>query len=348
MHNEKPSIAIQIRDPRELRVVLDWSSISLGVKLRMLWMSLISLWLAVNFEMKQNNENIKDLIKGTFFVFLIGAGLVVLMSLVMGRSPVGGGEEGLIYKTVDDKALALWIYKPRNWKANDRRPCVVWFFGGAWKVGTPEQFAAQSKYLAKRGMVAVTVEYRIKSLHGSTPVESTMDARSAMRWVKIHSAELGIDPERIAAGGGSSGGQLALACEVLAGVNDTKDNITVSPKPAALILFNPAANLDIPQIRDKATDDEFSRLLEVSPQQRLSSALPPTVIFHGTADAIIPEESVAAFIEKARSLGSENITYHAYHGRGHEFYYGPGSRQDYKDTLSKTVSFLESLGWLPR
>ena len=74
--------------------------------------------------------------------------------------------------------------------------------------------------------------------------------------------------------------------------------------------------------------------------------MPPTIIFHGTADNIIPVESVTAFVEKAKALGSEDITFHQYSGRGHEFYFGPGSRKDYKKTLAQTVRFLESLGWL--
>ena len=308
----------------------------------------MSLWLVVNFEMKQDNENFIDLIKGVFFVLLIGAGLVVIMSVVMGRAPVGGEPEGTIYKTVDGKDLVLWIYKPKNWQSGDSRPCVVWFFGGGWKVGNPEQFAAQSKYLAKRGMISITAEYRIKSLHGSTPMESTMDARSAMRWVKLHAIELGIDRERIAAAGGSSGGQLALACEITTNVNDPMDIISVSPKPAALILFNPVADLDIPQVSDQVDGGEFKRLLEISPMHGLTSAMPPTIVFHGTADKVVPVDSVSAFIEKAKSIGSENITYHKYLERGHEFYYGAGSRKDYKDTMIKVTSFLESLGWLPK
>ncbi len=299
-------------------------------------------------EVMAKRTQIKELIIGLSSVLLIGVGLVVLLSMVMGRSPVGDGAEGKVYKTIGGKGLVLWIYKPEGWKANDRRSCVVWFFGGAWKVGTPEQFAAQSKALAKRGMVAITVEYRVNSRDGSSPIESTMDARSAMRWVKNHSGELGIDPDRIAAGGGSSGGQLALACEILTEINDPMDELSVNPKPAALILFNPVVNMDIPQIRNQVSEEEFNRLLEISPHQQLEQVMPPTIIFHGTNDAIIPVESVVDFINKTKDLGSENIVFHKYTGRGHEFYYGPGSRKDYKNTLTKIVRFLESLGWLAR
>lgn len=291
--------------------------------------------------------NIKEWLKGFFFVVLIGAGLVVLLSMVMGRSPVGDGAEREVYKSVGGKELALWVYKPKRWKEGDRRPCVIWFFGGGWKVGTPEQFAAQSKVLAKRGVVAVTAEYRVESRHNSTPFESTMDARSAVRWLKIHAAELGIDPERIAVGGGSSGGQLALACEMIEKVNDSADRLSVSPRPAALILFNPVVNMDIPLIKKETSEDELAELMKISPMQNLSRKLPPTIIFQGTEDQIVPADSVVAFVERARSLGPENIFYHSYPGRTHEFYvYGTGNRRDYKDTLEKVLHFIELLGWL--
>lgn len=296
--------------------------------------------------MKEHHENYKELAKGAFFVVLIGVALVAIMSMVLGRSPLGDGSERRVYKTIDGEELDLWIYKPRDWNANVRQPCVLWFFGGAWKVGTPEQFAAQSRALAKRGIVSITAEYRVKSRHGSTPFDSVMDARSAMRWIKVHSGELGIDPDRIAVGGGSSGGQLALACEVLDDLNDASDPREVSSKPAALILFNPAVNLDIPQIRERVTAGELEQLMKISPHQQLATALPPSIIFQGTADRIIPAESVDAFVEKARALGSVNIDYHRYAERGHEFYHGPGSRRDYKDTLEKVVGFLEKLNWL--
>ncbi len=87
-------------------------------------------------------------------------------------------------------------------------------------------------------------------------------------------------------------------------------------------------------------------MLKISPYQQLSRALPPTVIFQGLADPIVPAQSVTAFVEKAKSLDSDKIIYYTYQARGHEFYYGPGSRKDYKATLDKVARFLEGLGWL--
>lgn len=293
--------------------------------------------------------SIKDLLKALFYVVLILLTFAGLIFLVMGKSLLGEGAERLVYKNVIGKELALWVYKPSDWKPADRRPCVLWFFGGGWKVGTREQFAEQSKFLARQGIVSICAEYRVESQHSSDPFDSVMDARSALRWIKIHAAELGVDATRIAAAGGSSGGHLALACELFDDVNEDADASEISAQPAALILFNPVVSMDIPMIKNQVTSTELEGLLGISPFHRIESALPPSIIFQGDQDTIVPEKSVSAFVKKARGLNpstDQDIRYIIYPDRRHEFYYGPGSRKDYQDTLSRITLFLEKLGWL--
>ena len=75
---------------------------------------------------------------------------------------------------------------------------IVFFFGGGWVGGTPKQFFPHCTYLASRGMVAISAEYRVKDRHGVTPLECVLDGKSAVRWVRAHASELGIDPTLIA------------------------------------------------------------------------------------------------------------------------------------------------------
>ena len=118
--------------------------------------------------------------------------------------------ETLVYKKAGDRELRLHIEKPADWKATDQRPAIVFFFGGGWVGGSPEQFRPQSEYLATRGMVGIRVEYRtIAKGDKGPPLVCCADAKSAMRYVRSHAAELGVDPARIAAAGGSAGGHLA-------------------------------------------------------------------------------------------------------------------------------------------
>ena len=68
------------------------------------------------------------------------------------------------------------------------------------------------------------------------------DAKSALRYVRAHATELGIDPQRIAAAGGSAGGHLAAFTALVDGLDDPQDDLAVSCKPNALVLFNPVFN----------------------------------------------------------------------------------------------------------
>ena len=106
--------------------------------------------------------------------------------------------------------------------------------------GTPEQFRDQSEYLATRGMVGIRVEYRtIPKGDEGAPTVCVQDAKSAMRWVRSHASELGIDPKRVGSGGGSAGGHLAAFVGMVEGQDDPNDDRNVSPKANAMVLFNP-------------------------------------------------------------------------------------------------------------
>src|SRR6185503_3489625 len=94
--------------------------------------------------------------------------------------------------------------------------------------------------LAARGMVAVTADYRVGSRHQAKIVDCIRDAKSAVRYLRANAARLGIDPGRIAAGGGSAGGHLAAATGVIAALDEPAGNPAISSRPDALVLFNPA------------------------------------------------------------------------------------------------------------
>ncbi len=107
---------------------------------------------------------------------------------------------------------------------------------------TPEQFEQQCRYLASRGMVAITVDYRVASRHKTKAVDAVRDAKSAVRWFRSHAAELMIDPDRIVAAGGSAGGHLAACTGTLNDFDEPDEDHSVSSRPNALVLFNPAVS----------------------------------------------------------------------------------------------------------
>ena len=149
-------------------------------------------------------------------------------------------ENGFIYKKTPTRDLALYIDFPENWQESDKRPAIIWFFGGAWNTGTPYAFKSKADYFAKRGVVSVRVDYRIRTVDGifNDGFISGHDAKTALRWVRKNAGRLGIDPDRIIAGGDSAGGHLAVATQIPT-LNDPTDDNSISTMVSALLLHNP-------------------------------------------------------------------------------------------------------------
>src|SRR5207248_2384904 len=107
------------------------------------------------------------------------------------------------YKNTAEGGLELVVHYPPDWKATDRRPALVFFFGGGWTNGNIKQFEPQATYLAGRGLVSVRADYRVKSRQKVDPDKCVEDAKSALRWVRQQAGQLGVDPDKIVASGGS-------------------------------------------------------------------------------------------------------------------------------------------------
>lgn len=248
--------------------------------------------------------------------------------------------ESLVYKKVAERELKLFIEKPVDWKATDKRPAMVFYFGGGWVGGTPMQFAKQSAYFASRGMVGVRVEYRtIPAGDKGPPTVCCADAKSAMRYVRGHAAELGIDPARIAASGGSAGGHLAAFTAMVGGQDDAQDDVSISPKPNALVLFNPVFNNGPGQWGHERVG---ARFMEFSPAHHITKDVPPTIVFLGDSDKLIPVSVVRDF-ETGMKAAGVRCDAHIYPKAGHGFFNtGPA----YTQTVDEADKFLTSLGWL--
>ena len=69
------------------------------------------------------------------------------------------------YRNIDNVELKIWRFEPRGHGPTDQRPAIVFFFGGGWRMGSPAQFEAQARYLARRGMMALLADYRVSERH---------------------------------------------------------------------------------------------------------------------------------------------------------------------------------------
>ena len=265
---------------------------------------------------------------------------ITLSFLLLTPALTARADETIIYKKVGSRELKLLIEKPAGWKASDKLPGMVYFFGGGWVGGTPEQFHKQSTYFATRGMVGVRVEYRtIPSGDKGPPLVCCADAKSAMRYVRGHAAELGIDPDRIAAAGGSAGGHLAAFSTLVEGLDDPQDDLKISCKANALVLFNPVFNNGPGEWGNERVGERFK---EFSPAHNVTKGAPPTVVFLGEIDKLIPVKVVTDFAEKMKAVGSRCDT-HFYPGVGHSFF---NKDPHYSLTVIEADKFLASLGWL--
>ena len=254
-----------------------------------------------------------------------------------------GITETRVYKSVEGRELKFLIEKPPAWEARDQRPAIVFFFGGGWVGGTPEQFRKQSEYFASRGLVGIRVEYRtIPKGDNGPPTVCCADAKSAMRYVRSHAAELGIDPQRIAASGGSAGGHLAAFTSMVAGQDDPHDDQTVSPRANAIVLFNP--------VFDNGPDDSGGwgnnrvrdHVQDFSPAHNISADDPPVIVFLGRNDKLIPVATVERFQATMKSAGVRCDAVF-YDEQGHGFF----NKEPFQSkTLIQADKFLASLGWL--
>jgi acetyl esterase len=247
----------------------------------------------------------------------------------------------VIYKTIDGVDLMMHVFEPAM-RTPEPTSAIVFFFGGGWVDGTPAQFFEHCRYLASRGLVAFSAEYRVKNRHGVKPRASVMDGKSAVRWIRAHAEEYGLDVKRIAAGGGSAGGLVAACTAMVAGFEEEVEDRLVSAVPDALVLFNPVVDTSSPQFAER-----FIREGEaLSPQHQIRPAIPPTIIFHGMADTEVPYALVERFALSMQEAGNR-CDLLGFPDKTHGFFnFGRDDGSAYYETLRATDQFLTSLGFL--
>jgi acetyl esterase/lipase len=264
--------------------------------------------------------------------------LALLSTAVAG--PAFGEEKTrtFTYAKTKQADLEMVVHFPPGWKETDRRPGIVFFFGGGWERGTLKAFEPQAEYFAGRGLVTARADYRVKSRHGVTPRECVEDARSAVRWFRQNAGKLGVDPDRIVASGGSAGGHIA-ACTTLMSAADAKAaDAAGSCKANALLLFNPVLRFG-PQMLKKIDNDEAAGKA-ISPILHLTKDSPPTLLFFGTDDWLIKQGG--EFVERSKELGHRAEMFTA-EKQSHGFFNKPPWREK---TLKRADEFLAALGYL--
>ena len=201
------------------------------------------------------------------------------------------------YKNVDGKDLQLHVFLPEDHhSAVGPFPAMVIYHGGSWAEGEASWHYPDCEYWSQRGMIAVSVDYRLSKRDGvEVPLECVKDAKSAIRYLRQNAGELKVDPNKVVAAGGSAGGQLAAALATITGEepNDDCYPLAISCRPEAVILWNPY----------------YKCKAELSPPEHVTRGLPPMIAFLGDEDPAITVESLVLFHENLKAAGNVSELY---------------------------------------
>ena len=261
---------------------------------------------------------------------------------IASRLPGLSPDQVLVYKKVIDRELELRLFLPEGWAATDKRPCLHLIHGGGWGGMDPSRMYPFAADFAKRhGMVGISVQYRLYQPGTATVFDCVKDARSSVRYVRSHAAELGIDPGKILVSGGSAGGHLAAATALFDGVNEETDDLKVPCRPDAMVLLFPVIDTSAAGYGQAKIGDRWK---ELSPVHHVRAGLPPTLTFHGTGDTVTPLSGAKAFHEAMLAAGNESVLDV---NEGGKHGYLMFEEALYEDTLAKTAAFLTRLGFLP-
>lgn len=263
--------------------------------------------------------------------------LIVLLISAVFSTQICLAQEEILYKTVDTTQLFLEVHYPPKMDSSKTYPAMVFFFGGGWVGGNRDQFLNQAKYFAKRGMVCFLADYRTSKINGTTPFEAVKDAKSAIRFIRENAIKFKVDTTKIIA----AGGHLAAATALIEAYNEVTDNTSVSCVPNALVLFNPVIDNGPGGYGFERIGDDYKSF---SPLHNIQKGAPPTIIFQGTKDHLIPVETAEYYkvvMEKVESRCDLKL----YEGEGHGFF-NYKNFEAYKKTVSQADRFLLELGYL--
>ena len=256
-------------------------------------------------------------------------------------------EEDVPYRQVDGETLKLDVARP---KAGDGPfPCVVFIHGGGWRAGDKHDFRAGIFGVATQGVVGVSVQYRFAPRH---PFPAQLDdVKAAVRYVRDHAKELKVDPDRIAALGGSAGAHLALMLATTSD-EDPRDATSAAVK-AAVSLAGP---VDLTRRYPDASrymledflgqDHKADRAVQekASPLFHLNAGDAPVLLIHGTKDELVPYDQIPTFAVACKNAGVEAEVF-TIEGGGHG---GGGDPEAWKTAIVKSMTFLRKhLGMTP-
>ena len=257
----------------------------------------------------------------------------------------------VVYKVTDNLQLSAYLFQPEalhpeQSRTGEKRSGILFFHSSAaWDHGNISQFAPHCLHFASRGMVALAVEYRTRDKHHTGPLQAMADARSAVRWLRMNAESLALNADHIAVAGGAAGGHIAAATVIKGPFDEPEENSAISCEPNAIILFNPILDTAKGGIGTELFPDAKTAKA-ASPLLQLRKKLPPAIIFHGTADRVVPVGMSEAYARKSRRY--KNVCeFYPYEACNHGFFNFNVHMRHYETTLMAADAFLVQHGFLP-
>jgi acetyl esterase/lipase len=221
------------------------------------------------------------------------------------------------YRSGESEAFRLDLALPPR-AGDGLRPAIVIVHGGGWAAGSKTDAVYQGLLLdyARQGYVTTSVEYR---LTGEAPFPTGVaDVKCAVKWVRAHADELGVDPDRIGAYGHSAGAHLVMMAALVpeaAGLDgDDCDWQGVSGN------VNVVAAGSLPT-EGGARQPAERRKPAYWPIGYIGADAPPMLVIQGTEDPIVRTELTDRFIEEMKAAGAPDVTYVRIEGGDHDVAY---------------------------
>jgi acetyl esterase/lipase len=255
------------------------------------------------------------------------------------------------------RRLRLDVYQPTvPWNGAERRPALVQIHGGAWLIGDKrEQGIPLLNHMAANGWVGFNVNYRL-SPRAKAP-DHLVDCKMAIAWIRDHADEFGVDPDFICVTGGSAGGHLAALVALTAGderfqpgFEDRDCSVQAAIPFYGVYDMVDAEGLMVPGFREMLVEPiVFGSKLAAdpapfeaySPIYRVRPDAPPTMIVHGSRDALVPVESARAFARRLADTSERAVVYVELQGAQHAFDIFPSPRT--VRTIEYSQQFLEGV-----
>ena len=215
------------------------------------------------------------------------------------------------YGNVNGRPLLLDLYRPKE--QSEPLPGVLFIHGGGWSGGKRSDYKYYCVRFPQMGYVVATVSYRL--VGEATFPACVEDVKCAVRWMRAHAEEYGIDPDRIAAIGGSAGGHLSMMLGYAADVPELEGaggHAEYSSAVQAVVNLYGPTDLTPEEFHEHPTLVSFfggKTFSEAEDQYRLASPLthlkagaPPTLVIHGTDDDVVPVAQADLLVERLKEL----------------------------------------------